>query len=351
MVSQMSQPNLLFDQFGQFFNSPGRKNFSLSQKKLGQQIEAGLKTVEERLATQLHFTDALAETSTRYLMEAGGKRVRPALVLLIAQLGEGITDDVITAAQVVELTHLATLYHDDVMDEADLRRGVKAVHRVWGNSVAILAGDLLFARASSMLTSLGLRALEIQTATFERLCLGQLNETVGPQAGADPIEHYLRVLADKTGSLLGAAAQMGLIFSNGPIEYEQALVTYGENVGIAFQLADDVIDLSPASEKTGKLAGTDLRSGVDTLPMLKLRALAEQDADAATLLQALEHPEETEAFEQAIARLREHQVTRETLDEARRFANQAREAISVLPQGSVREALETFATNMAEREG
>ncbi|MGB3414206.1 MAG: polyprenyl synthetase family protein [Microbacteriaceae bacterium] len=347
----MSQPSLFLDQFGQFFKSSERTVLSLSQKMLGQKIEAGLKKVEKRLYTQLNFTDELAETSTRYLMNAGGKRVRPALVLLISQLGDGATDDVLTAAQVIELTHLATLYHDDVMDEAELRRGVDAVHKVWGNSVAILAGDLLFARASSMLISLGLNALQIQAKTFERLCLGQLNETVGPKAGEDAIAHYLQVLSDKTGSLLGAAAQMGLIFSNGPLEYEQALVDYGENVGVAFQLADDVIDLSAESDKTGKAAGNDLRSGVETMPILKLRVLAEQDASAADLLQRLGNPDNKDVFEVALDELRNHEVTRLTLVEAKKFADRAREAIAILPDGDVKQSLETFAVNMAEREG
>ena len=150
-------------------------------KQLADVIDAGVATIEEGLSKELHFTDALADVSGRYLFGAGGKRVRPMLTLLTAQLGNGATPDVITAAQAIEITHLASLYHDDVMDEAPLRRGVPSAHEVWGNSVAILTGDLLFSRASTLMTRLGEKAMLLQAETFERLCLGQLHETIGPR--------------------------------------------------------------------------------------------------------------------------------------------------------------------------
>jgi len=156
--------------------------------------------------------------TSRYLLDAGGKRIRPVLALLTAQLGTGNNANVITAAEAIEMTHLASLYHDDVMDEAQVRRGVPSAQTVWGNSVAILTGDLLFARASKLVAGMGERAILLQAETFERLCLGQLHETIGPRPGEDPIEHYLQVLADKTGSLIATAAQVGLMFSDAPEE-------------------------------------------------------------------------------------------------------------------------------------
>src|SRR5690606_8462786 len=174
--------------------------------------------------------------------------------------------------------------HDDVMDDARLRRGVPAAQTVWSNSVAILAGDLLFARASTLVSGMGEDAIMLQARTFERLCLGQLHETVGPQAGDDPMRHYLQVLADKTGALISTAARMGVMFSNAPSEYAEPVTQYGGMIGVAFQLIDDVIDLSPKAEQTGKLAGTDLRAGVATMPMLLLRERAAAgDASAAEL--------------------------------------------------------------------
>ena len=351
------------------FSSPAERRFVRA-------VEAGLDRVEAGLVDQVHFTDSLADVTSRYLLEAGGKRVRPMLTLLAAQLGSGATDAVVTSAMAIEITHLASLYHDDVMDEAQLRRGVPAAHSVWGNSVAVLTGDLLFARASKLIASLGERAIQLQADTFERLCLGQLHETLGPQQGDDPIEHYIQVLSDKTGSLIAAAAEFGVVFSGAPEEFEQPMVEFGEKIGIAFQLVDDVIDLSDDRERTGKSAGTDLRAGVATLPLLRLRRAAESDASARDLLDRLEQhvigvPEEAagaeaagvepagaespgadaEAARAAIAELREHPLTAETRAEADEWARQAVAAISVLPDGPVKKSMTRFATAIVERSG
>jgi heptaprenyl diphosphate synthase len=275
------------------------------------------------------------------------------LTLLTAQLGEGATPDVIVAAQAVEITHLASLYHDDVMDEAQTRRGVPSAQHVWGNSVAVLTGDLLFARASQLVASLGEGAIRLQSDTFERLCLGQLHETIGPNEGDDPVQHYIDVLADKTGSLVAAAAQMGVMFSGAPDEYIRPVMEFGEKVGVGFQLIDDVIDLSGRGNETGKTPGTDLRAGVATLPVLKLRERAERDADAAALLERLDvevlGAPESKDVSDAVAALREHVVTQETMDEAHRWAREAVEAIAPLPQGPVKRALTRFADTIVER--
>jgi len=275
------------------------------------------------------------------------------LTLLTSQWGEGINERVIRAAQVIELTHLATLYHDDVMDEAAQRRGVDATQTVWGNSVAILAGDLLFARAGSLVASLGQQAITLQAATFERLCLGQMRETVGPKEGQDPIEHYLSVLSDKTGSLIALSAEMGIRMSGGSEDLVPALRRFGEKVGIAFQLVDDVIDLSDRGAGTGKPPGTDVRRGVTTLPMLYLEQRASSDADAAELLGRLHLVTQGEAteeqFHQAIGDLREHDVTAATMATARDMADDAIAELSTVPAGIVRDALTRFAHQIVER--
>jgi len=277
------------------------------------------------------------------------------LALLTAQLGDGVTDEVIVGAQAVEITHVASLYHDDVMDDAQMRRGVPSAQTVWGNSVAILAGDLLFARASKLIAGLGEQALTLQADVFERLCLGQLHETVGPKPGDDPIEHYLQVLADKTGSLISAAAVIGVLFSNAPKEYREPVEQFGDRVGVAFQLVDDVIDLSGAIEQTGKEAGTDLRAGVPTLPLLYLRRDAQTDAASAALLARLEEglaPDADPAlFAAAVAELRAHPVTEATLAEARRWADDAVAALAPLPEGPVKKSLTQFAQAVVERSG
>jgi heptaprenyl diphosphate synthase len=336
----------------------GEKLFASSaERRFADEIELGLERVEAGLLVATRFNDDLADVTSRYLLEAGGKRVRPVLTLLTAQLGAGNNDAVITAAQVVEITHLASLYHDDVMDEATLRRGVPSAQSVWGNSVAILTGDLLFARASVLVSSLGERALRVQATTFERLVLGQLHETIGPQHGEDPIDHYLQVLADKTGSLIASAAEVGVIFSDAPEEYREPLSVFGEKIGVAFQLIDDIIDLSGQVEQTGKAAGTDLRAGVATLPLLYLRKAARDDASAAALLDRLERAITATAdgtdvdadFTGAVAELREHPVTEATLAEARRWAADAVAALAPIPDGPVKKALAKFAETVVER--
>jgi heptaprenyl diphosphate synthase len=316
-------------------------------------VEDGLEIGEAGLHTEMRFADQLADVTARYLLKAGGKRVRPMLTLLAAQLGDGNTPEVITAAEAVEITHLASLYHDDVMDEAQMRRGVPSAQFVWGNSVAVLTGDLLFARASKLVAGLGERAILLQADTFERLCLGQLHETIGPDDEEDPIAHYIQVLADKTGSLISVAAQMGVVFSNAPAEYEQPVVTFGEKIGVAFQLIDDVIDLSSTADATGKVPGTDLRAGVATLPLLKLRRRAKTDAASAALLERLETevigaPDDVDVSA-AVADLRAHDVTRETLDEAHSWAREAVLALEPLPAGPVKKALTRFAESIVER--
>jgi heptaprenyl diphosphate synthase len=326
---------------------------SSDDKQFAKRIDAGLDLVEDGLREQVRYADEVADVTTRYLLNAGGKRVRPMLTLLTAQLGEGATPEVITAAQAVEITHLASLYHDDVMDEALTRRGVPSAQHVWGNSVAVLTGDLLFARASQLVASLGEGAIRLQADTFERLCLGQLHETVGPNEGDDPVDHYIRVLSDKTGSLIAASAQMGVMFSGAPKEFIRPVMEFGEKVGVGFQIVDDVIDLSVEGEETGKTPGTDLRAGVATLPLLKLRARAGSDATASALLERLETevlgaPDDVDVSD-AVAQLRAHPVTQETLDEAYRWAREAVEAIAPLPDGPVKRALTRFADTIVER--
>lgn len=326
---------------------------SNEDKRFAARIDDGLERVESGLREQVRFADELADVTARYLLNAGGKRVRPMLTLLTAQLGRGATPEVIAAAQAVEITHLASLYHDDIMDEAQTRRGVPSAQHVWGNSVAVLTGDLLFARASQLVAGLGEGAIRLQADTFERLCLGQLHETIGPRAGDDPIEHYLGVLADKTGSLIAAAAQMGVMFSGAPEEYIRPVMDFGEKIGVSFQLIDDVIDLSGDAAETGKMPGIDLRTGVATLPMLKLRALAEHDASASALLARLDAEvlgaPETKDVSDIVASLREHPVTQETQETALRWSREAVEAIAPLPDGPVKRSLTRFADTIVER--
>ena len=326
---------------------------SPEQKELARILDEGLLAIEAGLGRELKFSEDIADAVSRHLFDAGGKRIRPLLTLLSAQWGTGINERVVRAAQVIELTHLATLYHDDVMDEASQRRGVAATQTVWGNSVAILGGDLLFARAGSLVGSLGQKAITLQAATFERLVMGQMRETVGPKAGEEPIDHYLRVLSDKTGSLIALAAEMGIRMAEGPESLIRPIRGFGEKIGIAFQLVDDVIDLSDRSAGTGKPPGTDVRRGVTTLPLLYLREEATKNPAAQKFLETLEQGSRGELseknFQSAIARLRNHEVTARTMATARDMADQAIAHLNDAPSGMVKDALVRFADQVVDR--
>ena len=324
--------------------------------RVGPLVVASLARIETRLEEALRCTDRLADVTARHLLLAGGKRIRPLLTLLAAEAAGSVDDAVIEAAAVVEMTHLATLYHDDVMDSAPMRRGVQTAQTVWGNSVAILTGDLIFARASAMVSELGQEPLLIQARTFERLVIGQLQETTGPAEDQDPIDHYLRVIAGKTGSLIAASGQYGALLGGAPRDVIGMLVDYGEKVGVAFQLADDIIDLVGRDHVSGKTPGTDLREGVDTLPVLLLRRDARGEDPAVkraareTLAVIDGDLGSDEALARAVAALRAHPVTEEAWNTATRWAHEAIAAIEPLPESVIKAALIEFAHAVVHRQ-
>ena len=305
--------------------------------------------VEEALDSHVRSEAGFVTEAARHLMQAGGKRFRPLLVLLAAETGDQAdSDDIITAACVVELTHLASLYHDDVMDEADLRRGAASANARWDNHVAILTGDFLFSKSSELTAGLGPGGVRIQAQTFTRLVEGQILETLGPGEGDDPLEHYLRVVAGKTGSLIATSAQYGAIYSGATSDVEAALTEYGEKVGVAFQLSDDILDIASESHESGKTPGTDLREGVLTLPtLIAMRSQDPADHRLKTLLS--QDLSDDDLHAETLALIRQHPA----MDEARRYvsglANEAKELLKVLPDGPVRAALDAFADVVATR--
>lgn len=325
----------------------------LADPELAARLTGRLTVVEERLRDAVTHTDPLADDASRHLVNAGGKRLRPLLTLLTAELGDGARREVLDAAVVVELTHLATLYHDDVMDSAPLRRGAPSAHEVWGNSVAILTGDLLFARASTTVAGLGPDAVRIQAQTFERLCLGQLHETVGPRPDEDPIVHYLQVLADKTASLIATSARFGAMFSGCRPDVVEIVTEFGEKIGIAFQLADDVIDLTSDGAVTGKTPGTDLREKVPTMPALLLRRLAAgpagTPADRELVARLDGDLSSDDALGATVAALRVHDVVDLTRQRAVELARAAQRELSPLTAGPVKDALHGFADALVDR--
>lgn len=325
----------------------------LADPVLAERIAGRLDLVEGRLRTAVAYADPLVDDAAHHLADAGGKRLRPLLALLSAELGgNAANDDVLDAAVVVELTHLASLYHDDVMDSAPMRRGAPAAHEVWGNSVAILVGDLLFARASLTVAKLGPEAVVIQAGTFERLCLGQLHESTGPGAGEDAVQHYLQVLADKTASLIATSARLGAMYGGCTPDVVETVAAFGERIGVAFQLADDVLDLTSDGAVSGKTPGTDLREQVPTMPVLLLRERAATGADPAdaALVARLDGDLSDDAvLAEVVAALRAHPVVAETRGRAAALAREAVDLLAPLPDGPVKDSFVSFADALVDR--
>ena len=310
-------------------------------------LGAGMARVEDSLRAAVRSDYPFVTEASRHLVDAGGKRFRPLLVLLAAEFGDPGAPGVVPAAVVVELTHLATLYHDDVMDEADLRRGAASANARWDNTVAILTGDFLFAKASDILADLGPDAVRIQARTFERLCTGQIRETVGPDDG-DAVRHHLRVLADKTGSLIATSGRFGAMMSGASPEVIETMTVFGEQIGVAFQLADDIVDIASDSVASGKVPGTDLREGVPTLTGL----IALGTDDDPRLRDLLTRPlVDDRDHAEALARLRAHPALEAARGEARAWADRARDTLVALPDGSPRDALAALCDYVVTRTG
>jgi heptaprenyl diphosphate synthase len=305
---------------------------------LADAISSGLAAVEARLGEVVGSAHPLLDASARHLVAAGGKRVRPMLTLLASHLGDPETPAVVDAAVVVELTHLATLYHDDVMDEANVRRGAPSANTRWTNTVAILTGDYLFARASDLTAGLGTEVTHIQSRTFARLVEGQIAETAGPLDGADPVQHHLQVLADKTGSLIATSARLGAMLAGAPAQHVETIARFGELYGMAFQLSDDLIDIASEAADTGKTPGTDLREGIRTLPVLLV--LAGDDAGSARLRELLTGDLGDDArLAEALQLLRAHPAMAEARARLTSYADEARSVVGDLPDGPCRDAL------------
>ncbi len=303
----------------------------------GERVTGLLDQVEQELWQAAEADSEFVAEAARHVINAGGKRFRPLLVVLAALLSERSREDaIIRAALVMELTHVASLYHDDVMDDADLRRGAASANQRWGNTVAILVGDYLFARASTICASLGADYVALQGRTFARLVQGQIAETQGPAVGQDPLEHYLQVVADKTGSLIAASATIGGMVAGFDGPALAALAAYGEEIGIVFQLSDDLIDI--ASDTSGKTPGIDLRAGVPTLPTLLARA--SQDPADARLRDLLDADLSVDAdLAEALSLMRAHPAMIDARAEIARRAKVAKGYLDPLPDGEARAAL------------
>jgi heptaprenyl diphosphate synthase len=322
----------------------------LNDPALAAEIADGLALVEKSLAEAARAEEPLLAEASQHLIDAGGKRFRATLVLLAAQFGNPRDQRVVQAATAIELTHLATLYHDDVMDEAAIRRGHQSANSRWTNTVAILTGDFLFARASRILADLGDEAIRIQADTFARLVSGQIAETLGPAPGQDPLAHYLRVVEDKTASLIATAGRFGAMFSGAPPEIAAAMEPACAAIGIAWQLSDDILDVASESAQSGKTPGTDLREGIRSLPVLHaLRSAGRGDGRLRELLTADLTDEVLHG--EALELLRAHPAMEAARSDLWRWVKAAREQISGLPDVPARAAFEALCAYVLDRTG
>jgi heptaprenyl diphosphate synthase len=319
---------------------------ALDDQALISRVSIGLDKVEELLEHELITEFAFITATASHLMHAGGKRFRPLFTLVAAGVGrDPDNDDVVTAAAVVELIHLATLYHDDVMDEADVRRGAKSANAQWDNKVAILTGDFLFAHASRLVADLGPDAVRIIAETFAELVTGQTRETVGPAPDEDPIDHHLKVLDGKTASLIDTCARYAGMFGRAEPEHTAAMRRFGRAIGMAFQISDDIIDI--ASSDSGKTPGTDLREGVPTLPVLY--TLADPDADP-RLVGLVAGPIADDAdVAEAVALLRESTGLARARQTLADYAARAAAELDLLPPSGSRAALASLVPFVVDR--
>ncbi len=319
---------------------------------LAADVAGGLARVEEELRRSVRARHDLLDQTSAHLLKAGGKRFRATLVLLAAQFGNPRDERIVPAAVAIELTHLATLYHDDVMDEADVRRGSASANSRWGNSVAILTGDFLFACASRILADLGPEAVRLQAETFCRLVSGQIDETIGPRPGQDALDHYMGVITDKTASLIATSGQFGAMFSGAPADVAGRLAPACAAIGVAWQLSDDILDVMSEAHQSGKTPGTDLREGIRTLPVLHALRAAELPADA-RLVELLtgDSLADPRLHAEALELLRGHRAMDLARADLRRWADRARAQIAGLPRVPARGAFEGLCDFVVERTG
>jgi heptaprenyl diphosphate synthase len=316
-------------------------------KALEASLLADMAKVEELMRSHIKGDYPLVIETSRHLVEAGGKRLRPLLTLLAAQFGDPSNYDIIKAAVCCELTHLATLYHDDVMDDAVLRRGVISANKKWDNAVAILTGDYLFSKVSDMLADIGPEAVKLQAKTFERLVIGQIKETQGKSEGLSQIDHYMKVVADKTGSLIATSARFGALLSGASVQTVEVLTKFGEKIGVAFQVADDLLDISSNETASGKTPGTDLKEGIPTLVTLYVIAannLADKD-----LISKLNGPISESELPGVITQLRSHKALSDVKDYLANVANEANGLLTDLPEGAAKEALKNLTFALVNR--
>ena len=304
--------------------------------------------VEERLLEASTADDPYLTKIAQHLLLAGGKRFRPLLALLAAEFGDTDNPRPVEAGVAVELIHVGSLYHDDVIDEADTRRGASSANANWTNTVAILAGDFLMARASEVAaTHLSQESVRLLAATYAELVEGQTRELQLTDDLTHSLEDYQQVIGGKTASLIRTSARLGAMAANAEPEVVEALSTWAWELGMVFQIADDALDLVADEETIGKPAGSDIREGTFTGPVLRAVA-AENGGQVVALLEA-GHPYSDETVNQVIDLVRDGGHVDAALDTARTRLTIAESALATLPKSEPRTILESLGSYLLHR--
>jgi octaprenyl-diphosphate synthase len=328
--------------------SPGRPAPSLDP--LFRLMSADLERVNSLIVERMHSPVALIPQLAGHIVSAGGKRLRPLLTLACARLCGYLGDRHIAIAAVVEFIHTATLLHDDVVDGSDLRRGRDTANAVWGNKPAVLVGDFLFARAFQLMVDDGsLKVLEILSRAASVIAEGEVRQLMTSNDTATSEADYLAVIEAKTAALFAAASRVGAVLADRPLAEEIALEGFGQNLGIAYQLIDDMLDFSAQEAELGKTVGDDFRDGKITLPIVI--AFARGDSEERTFWRrTLEAGEQAPGdLERALRILERRGALAETLARARVYASAAIDALAPFPDGPLRRALAEAATFATER--
>ncbi len=313
-------------------------------------VQEDLRQVEARIMANFSTEIPLLNEVAQYILESGGKRLRPAILVIAAKMFNSGGERIHQAAAAIEYLHTATLLHDDVVDDADLRRARKAARKIWGNQASVLVGDYLLATAFRSLTLLGeISVLETISATTSLMAKGEILQLVRRYETATEQE-YLDIVIHKTACLFAAAAKIGAVFGGADEARQDALYGYGNDIGIAFQIIDDALDYVEERGQVGKPLGADLKERKVTLPLSRLLKVA-RDGQKAALGDILKKETiEDEDVLQVVAMMREHDVFPYTLAEARKFASRGKTYLAALPDLPQRATLAQLADFVVERE-
>jgi heptaprenyl diphosphate synthase len=317
--------------------------------ELERQLRARLDQVEQFLEKSVRSDYDLLSDAAIYLLQAGGKRVRPMLVLLAGYFGDPTDARLVPGAAAIELTHVATLYHDDVIDEADYRHGVPSVNARWSNSVAIVSGDYLFARAAEIASDLGTEVTRLLARTIATVSNGQIREVASAGSLDQTEEAYRETIHRKTASLIATSCRLGGILSDAPPEHIETLDGFGEAVGLGFQLSDDIMDVVSTERELGKEPGVDMKEGVYTLPVLHALTQGDQRDELAEILAP--GPPDGDRLHRALAIVRGDGSLRHARRAVTVEVRRAKDLARRLPDGMARTALLNLADFIAVRCG